>query len=155
MVYSLCLEVPIFCCKYSSPQSTLIKQTTQMSVSITESVTLSSSESSCHHGNSYLEYHTYVVGFEKNIFTVIAICAAFIATYLPGCVWYARKDLNPIFAEILWSVAFVSVWINPFIHFIMNQSFRQFTINKLCGKSAGADLCVTDGGPPTSARLSS
>ena len=61
---------------------------------------------------------------KKNIFTVIAICAAFIATYLPGCVWYARKDLNPIFAEILWSVAFVSVWINPFIHFIMNQSFR-------------------------------
>ena len=33
--------------------------------------------------------------------------------------------------ELSWSVGFLSVWINPVIHFVVNQNFREFTVNKI------------------------
>ena len=75
---------------------------------------------------------------KRNIFVVIAICGTFIMTFLPTCVWYMRQDLGMEFAEVAWSLSFLSVWVNPVIHYTMNQSFRQFTRSKLCLKRSGA-----------------
>ena len=75
---------------------------------------------------------------KRNIFIVIAICATFILTFFPTCVWYMRQDLGMEFAEVAWSFSFLSVWVNPVIHYTMNQSFRQFTQSKICWKRSGA-----------------
>ena len=81
---------------------------------------------------------------KKNIFTVIAICIVFLLTYLPGCIWYAIQSWDAVLAEFLWSVSFLSVWINPFIHFIGNQSFRKFTVNTVCCRKTRVVFPVQD-----------
>lgn len=88
---------------------------------------------------------------KRNIFVVIAICVTFIISFLPTCVWYMRQDLGYVFAEFAWSLAFISVWVNPVIHYVMNERFRQFTKSKLCFKACGRGAVSPEGENPVTA----
>ena len=68
---------------------------------------------------------------KKNILIVISICITFIITFLPMCVLYIRQDLGMPLAEIACSITLISVWINPAIYMIMNQSLRIFSMKKI------------------------
>ena len=71
---------------------------------------------------------------KKNICVVVGICTSFLITFLPACFCYIIRSyiyLDDLIMELSWSVGFLSVWINPVIHFVMNQNFREFTVNKL------------------------
>ena len=76
---------------------------------------------------------------KKNVTIVITMCATFIITFLPTPMFYLMISLDFIFVELAWSVGFLSVWINPWIHFAMNKKYREFAKNRiLFWKRAGA-----------------
>ena len=68
---------------------------------------------------------------KKNVTIVITMCAIFIITFLPTPLFYMMRSVDFIFVELAWSVGFLSVWINPWIHFVLNQKFRKFTKNRI------------------------
>ena len=69
---------------------------------------------------------------KKNVIMVIAMCAIFLITFLPVPLSFlVLHGQGEIVDEIAWSLAFVSVWINPWIHYAMNEKFRKFAKNKI------------------------
>jgi hypothetical protein len=68
---------------------------------------------------------------KKNLLVVVLVTVGFLLSMLPH---FADIALNfPIqeYNEMAWSVAFFSSWINPFIYFAANPTFKEFTVRKL------------------------
>ena len=88
---------------------------------------------------------------KKNVFRVIVMCTTFIITFLPTALYFLHRDLGFSFADIAWSIVYLSVWINPWIHFAMNKNFRQFTMNKLIYRRSRAVSQESTGQTPSTA----
>ena len=72
---------------------------------------------------------------KKNVIMVIAMCVIFIITFLPtpliDMIDYWPIHYLPIHVEVAYSVGFISVWINPWIHFAINKKFQKFAMNRI------------------------
>ena len=64
------------------------------------------------------------------IVTVIFLIS-FIPHFLDLILGNYMADLPLEYSEIAVSVAFLSVWVNPFVYYAVNPSFKEFTKRRL------------------------
>ena len=80
---------------------------------------------------------------KTNILMIVLVTVGFLVSILPHYVVLSldhtasiRSRLEIPLKEIVWSLTFLSTWINPFIYLAVNPTFRDFTIKKLSRRSS-------------------
>ena len=71
---------------------------------------------------------------KKNIFTVIIVTISFLLSFFPSCavsVMFKFMRVTSTTYDASWSLTFLASWINPVIYVVMNESFRQFTKQRI------------------------
>ena len=80
---------------------------------------------------------------KTNILMIVLVTVGFLVSILPHYVVLIVDHTASIHSrleiplkEIVWSLTFLSTWINPFIYLAVNPTFRDFTIKKLSRRSS-------------------
>ena len=68
---------------------------------------------------------------KMNILAVILVTTGFLISILPYFFFMIFDGISHEGDELSWSIAYLSVWINPIIYLAVNPSFRRFTIERL------------------------